>query len=52
MICLEDLRLLCKISAEDLTQLKNVPQVLFFNTGIDKKLEAFLEENQLFTVKQ
>lgn len=44
---LEDLRLLCKISADDLTPLKNVPQVLFYHTGMDKKIEAVLGENQL-----
>ena len=44
---LEDLRLICKISADDLIPLKNIPQVIFFRTGIDKKIEAFLEEKQL-----
>ena len=44
---LEDLRLLCKISTDDLAPLKNIPQVLFFHTGIDKKIETFLEEHQL-----
>lgn len=35
-----------KITAEDLTPLKTVPQVSFYGTGIDRKLKAFLSETQ------
>lgn len=35
-----------KITAEDLSPLKNIPEVVFYHTGADKRLNAFLSENQ------
>ncbi len=44
---LKNVRFLCKISVTDLSPLKNIPEIMFFHTGIDKKIEALLDENQL-----
>lgn len=44
---LKNLRLVgVKITAEDLSPLKNIPEVAFYHTGADKRLNAFLSENQ------
>ena len=41
-----------KIQAEDLSPLKNIEQVCFFKTGIDKKLKSFLSEKQMDFMNQ
>lgn len=35
-----------KITAEDLNPLRGIEQVVFYRTGIDRKLDAFLSSSQ------